>query len=80
VGTLEDELSELTKTAKFVSGLLPSLNRKLRGKEYSSLEHAGEAVQIEERCLGEAERHSHGEDQEQHGKQMELVTPDLLKL
>jgi len=33
--TLEDEPSELAKTAKFVSGLLPSLNRKLCGKEYS---------------------------------------------
>jgi len=31
--TLEDEPSELAKIAKFVSGLLPSLNRKLRGKE-----------------------------------------------
>jgi len=39
--TLEDEPSELAKTAKFVSSLLPSLNRKLRGKEYSFLSHAG---------------------------------------
>jgi hypothetical protein len=43
---LEDQPSELTKTAKFVTGLLPSLNRKLRGKEYSSFAHAVEAVQI----------------------------------
>jgi len=35
---LEDEPSELAKTAKFVSSLLPSLNRKLRGKEYSSFD------------------------------------------
>jgi len=59
--TLEDEPSELAKTAKFVTGLLPALNRKLRGKEYSSLEHAVEVAQIEERRLGEAERHTHGE-------------------
>jgi len=70
--TLEDEPSELAKTAKFVSGLQPSLNRKLRGKEYSSLAHAVEAAQIEERCLGEAERRMHEEDQEQHGKWREL--------
>jgi len=59
---------ELAKTAKFVSGLLPSLNRKLCGKEYSSLAHAVEAAQIKEQHLGEAERRTHGEDQEQHGK------------
>jgi len=70
--TLEDEPSELAKTAKFVSGLLPSLNRKLCGKEYSSQAHAVEAAQIEERRLGEAERRTPGEDQEQHGKQREL--------
>jgi len=73
--TLEDEPSELAKTAKFVSGLLPSLNRQLRGKEYSSLAHAVEAVQIEEWRLGEAERRTHGEDweqQKQHGRQREL--------
>jgi len=57
---------------KFVSGLLPSLNRKLHGKEYSSLTHAVEAAQIEEWHLGEAERSTHGEDHEQHGKQREL--------
>jgi len=53
--TLEDEPSGLAKTAKFVTGLLPALNRKLHGKEYSSLAHAVEAVQIEEWHLGEAE-------------------------
>jgi len=31
--TLEDEPSELAKTAKFVTGLLPALDRKLCGKE-----------------------------------------------
>jgi len=31
--TLEDEPSELAKIAEFVSSLLPSLNRKLCGKE-----------------------------------------------
>jgi len=66
--TLEDEPSELAKTAKFVSGLLPSLNKKLRGKEYSSLAHAVEAAQIEERRLGEAEKCTHGEDWEQQKK------------
>jgi len=69
---LEDEPTELPKTAKFVRGLLPSLNRKLCGQEYSSLAHAVEAVQIEEQCLGESERCTHIEDQEQHGKQREL--------
>jgi len=64
--TLEDEPSELAKTTKFVSGLLPSLKRNLFGKEYSSLAHAVKAVQIEEQCLGEAERRTPGEDQEQH--------------
>jgi len=59
--TLEDEPSELAKTAKFVTGLLPALNMKLRGKDYSSLAHAVEVAQIEERRLGEAERHTHGE-------------------
>jgi len=44
--TLEDEPSELAKTAKFMSGLLPSLNRKLRGKEYSSFAHAVEAARL----------------------------------
>jgi len=53
--TLEDEPSELAKTAKFMIGLLPSLNRKLHGKEYSSLAHAVEAAQIEEWCLEVAE-------------------------
>jgi len=53
---------------KFVSGLLPSLNRKLCGKEYSSFAHAVEAAQIEEWRLGEAERRMHGEDWEQHGR------------
>jgi len=48
--------------------LLPSLNRKLRGKEYSSFAHAVEAAQIEERCLREAERRTHREDWEQHGR------------
>jgi len=69
--TLEDEPSELAKTANFVTGLLPALNRKLRGKEYSSLAHAVEAAQIEEQRLGEAERRTHGEDweqQKQHGR------------
>jgi len=66
--TLEDEPSELAKTAKFMSGLLPSFNRKLCGREYSSLAHEVEAVQIEERRLGEAERRTHGEDWEQHGR------------
>jgi len=42
--TLEDEPSELAKTTKFVSDLLPSLNRKLCGKEYSSLAHAVKAA------------------------------------
>jgi len=69
---LEDEPSELAKTAKFVSGLLPSLNRKLCGKEYSSLAHAVEAAQVEEGRLGETERGTPGEDQVQHGKQREL--------
>jgi len=63
--TLEDEPSELEKTAKFVSGLLPSLNRKLCGKEYSSLAHAVKAAQVEEWRLGEAEKCTHGEDWEQ---------------
>jgi len=66
--TLEDEPSELLKMAKFMRGLLPSLNRKLCGKEYSSFAHAVEAAQIEERRLGEAERRRHGEDWEQHGR------------
>jgi len=66
--TLENEPSKLAKTAKFVSGLLPSLNSKLCGKEYSSLAHAVEAAQVEERRLGEAERCTHGEDWEQHGR------------
>jgi len=65
--TLEDELSELAKTAKFVSVCFP-LNRKLCGKEYSSLAHAFEAAQIEERHLGESESCTHREDQKQHGK------------
>jgi len=55
--TLEDEPSKLAKTPRSVSGLLPSLNRKLCGKEYSSLAHAVEAAQVEEQRLGEAERH-----------------------
>jgi len=66
--TLEDEPSEVAKTAKFVSGLLPSLNRKLCGKEYSSLEHGVKAEKIEECHLGEAKRRTHGEDWEQHGR------------
>jgi len=68
---LEDQPRELSKKAKFVSGLLPSLNRKPCGKEYSSLAHAVEAVQIAKWCLGEAERCMHGEDwdqQKQHGR------------
>jgi len=68
---LEDQPSELAKTAKFVSSLLPSLSRKLCGKEYSSFAHAVEAAQIEEQRLGEAERCTHGEDWEQHGKERE---------
>jgi len=67
---LEDEPSELAKMAKFMN--FASLNRKLCGKEYISFVHAVEASQIEEQRLGEAERHMHGEDQEQHGKQREL--------
>jgi len=59
---LEDEPNELAKTAKFVRGLLPSPNRKLCGKEYSSFAHAVEAAQIEEWHLGEAERSTHGEE------------------
>jgi len=39
-----------------LSGLLPSLNRKLSGKEYSSFSHAVEAAQIEEWHLGEEQR------------------------
>jgi len=67
--TLEDDPNELAKTAKFESGLLPSLNRKLHGKEYTSFAHAVEAAQIEEWHLGEAaERCTHGEDWEQHGR------------
>jgi len=65
---LEDEPSELAKTEKLVSCLLPSLSRKLRGKEYSSFAHAVEAAQIEEQRLGVAERRTHGEDWEQHGR------------
>jgi len=65
---LEDEPSELAKTAKFVSCLLPSLNRKLCGKEYSSLAHAVKAAQIEEQRLEEAERRTHQEGWEQHGR------------
>jgi len=49
--TLEDEPGELAKTAKFMSGLVPSLNQKPCGKEYSSLAHAVKAAQIEERRL-----------------------------
>jgi len=67
--TLEDEPSELVKMAKFMSSLLPSLNRKLRGKEYSSFAHAVEAAQIEEQRLGETERRMHQEDWKQHGRQ-----------
>jgi len=55
-----------------MSSLFPSLNRKLRGKEYSSLAIAVEAAQIEEQCLGESERPTHREDQEQHGIWREL--------
>jgi len=47
--------------------LLPSLNRKLCGKEYSSFAHAVEADLIEEWSL----RCTHGEDwekQKQHGR------------
>jgi len=54
-----------------MSSLIPSLNRKLHGKEYSSFAHAVEAAQIEEWRLGEAERRTHGEDwekQKQHGR------------
>jgi len=36
--------------------LLPSLNRKLHGKEHSSFAHAFEVAQIEEGCLGEVWR------------------------
>jgi len=75
--TLEDEPSELKKMAKFMSSLLPSLNRKLRGNEYSSYAHAVEAAQIEERCLGEAERPTHGEDWEQHGRGRERSREQL---
>jgi len=78
--TLEDEPSELAKTAKFVSSLLPSLNRKLCGKEFISLVHAIKAVQIEERHLGEAEKHTHGEDweqQKQHGRGREWSREQL---
>jgi len=52
------------------------LNRKLRGKEYSSLAHAVEAAQIEGWRLGEAERCTHGEDweqQKQHGRRREWI-------
>jgi len=68
---LEDEPSELAKMAKFMSGLLPSLNTKLCSKEYSSSAHATEAALIEEQRLGEAGRCMHGEDWEQkkqHGR------------
>jgi len=71
IGVGDWHTSELAKTAKFVSSLLPSLNRKLLGKEYSSLAHAVEAAQVEEWCLGEAEKRTHGEDweqQKQHGR------------
>jgi len=44
---LEDEASELAKTAKFVTGLLPALNRKLCGKEYTSFQLEFKAAQIE---------------------------------
>jgi len=50
---LEDEPSELAITAKFMTGLLPTLNRKLRGKEYASFWLAVRAAQIEEQRLGE---------------------------
>jgi len=38
-----DEQSELAKTVKFVSGFLPSLNRKRHGKEYR--------VEMKRRCI-----------------------------
>jgi len=47
---------------------LPSLNRKLHGKVDSSFSHAVETAQIEEQRLGEAERRTHGEGWEQHGR------------
>jgi len=44
------------KDSKICGILLPSLNRKLCGKDYSSFAHAFESVQIEEQHLGEDER------------------------
>lgn len=51
--TIQDDPSELAKTAKFVSGLLPALNKKLQGKEYDSFQLAFEAAQVEEHRLKE---------------------------
>jgi len=59
---------------RWQKALLPSLSRKLCGKEYSSFAHAAEAAQIEEQRLGEAERCTHGEDWEQQ-KQAIFTNP-----
>jgi len=62
--TLQDEPSELAKTAKFVTSLLPALNKKLCGKEYASFQLAIKAAQIEEQHLvetGKARRNVLGE-------------------
>jgi len=67
--TIQDNLSKLAKIAKFVSGLLPSLNKKLRGKEYNSFLLAVKAAQIKERCLEESGQQMDGGDQEQQGKE-----------
>jgi len=62
--TLEDEPSELAKTAKFVTSLLPALNRKLCGKDYASFHLAVMAAQIEEQCLVETVEKPEGKHQE----------------
>jgi len=59
----------VAKTAKFVNGLLPSLNRKLCGKEYSSLAHAVKAAQIEEWRLGEAKKEKTGSNRSNMGEE-----------
>jgi len=77
---LEELFWTLAKTVKFTSSLLPSLNRKLSGKGYSSLAYAVEAAKIEEQHLGEAERSTHGEDweqQKQHGRGRRVIMDNV---
>jgi len=66
---LEDELSELEKNAKFIwTACFPPSTGSFVARS-TALLHPVEAGLIEEQCLGEVERCTHGEDRSNIGEE-----------